>query len=270
MIDLLYVACNRLAFTTETTHALLRHTDWSLVRRLYVHDDGSDDGTAEFLDAALEKHTAHLPDLDVVFQSKQLGGPVAAMNWLLEHSADDPCDVFGKVDNDMVVCPGWLNEMLRVLNLHPDLDILGMEPFVGGPEPVEFDAFGSIGAWQNACWLEGRTITPASHIGGKGLIRRRAFEHPRSDKMWADGYQGFTQWQHRNRHVRKAWITPDLPVFGLDQIPVEEWQQITAGYVADGVQRAWPPYHHASRYHEWWQPATGHGTSNDPAAKDAP
>lgn len=258
--DLLYVAYNRLEFTTESFQALIRNTDWSLVRRLFVHDDGSTDGTAEYLDRIIDE--LHC---DVTFRSERVGGPVAATNWYLEETAADPIEIFGKIDNDFVVCPGWLNEMLRVIDQHPALDILGTEPFVGGPEPdlvarfaelAELDGSVLGDRWpiDQPCWLESRTITEASHIGGKGLIRRRAFEYARSDRMWADGYQGFTQWQHRNEHVTKAWITPDLPCFGLDQIPVERWQAITDRYEEGRLQRRWPAYHPNSTYHLWWTP----------------
>lgn len=227
-VDLLYVAFNRLAYTKETFSALLGNTDWDLVGTLYVHDDGSTDGTEQWLHEHL-----HLVEADVTYQSKKLGGPVDAMNWLLDH--ESPHSVFGKVDNDMVVCPGWLNEMTRVIESHwDDIDILGMEPFVGGPTGIPDPD---------------RTITPATHIGGKGLIKRRLFDH---ERMWADGYQGFTQWQHTHESVRKAWITPDIPVFGLDQLPFEPWTSLTQLYVDKGWHRFWSPYHPKGTYWDWW------------------
>lgn len=230
LVDLLYVSYNRLEYSRESFSALLENTDWSLVNGLYVHDDDSSDGTAEWIHERLH----YVPgNVEVTFQSKRLGGPVSGMLWVLEEGT---CDVFGKIDNDMVVCPGWLNEMTRVLEENwSEIDILGMEPFVGGPEAIPFPE---------------RTITPATHIGGKGLIKRRAFDH--ATRMWADGYQGFTQWQHANENVRKAWITPDIPVFGLDQLPFQPWTDLTQLYVDKGWHRFWPPYHHSATYWDWW------------------
>ena len=49
MIDILYVGWNRLEFTKATFEALKANTDWSLVRHLHIHDDGSTDGTREWL-----------------------------------------------------------------------------------------------------------------------------------------------------------------------------------------------------------------------------
>jgi hypothetical protein len=52
-VDLLYLAFNRLAFTRLTFETLLANTDWNLVDRLLVYDDGSEDGTRAYLDAAI-------------------------------------------------------------------------------------------------------------------------------------------------------------------------------------------------------------------------
>ena len=238
-VDLLYVSYNRLEYTRQTFAALLEHTDWDEVNRLYVHDDGSTDGTADYIRDTL---AVDCP-VDYVFHDRRLGGPVAAMNWYLDqhaewntaHSEAAP-DVFGKIDNDMIVCPGWLGEMTKVLTANPGLDILGMEPFIGVAAPAPAP----------------RTVTGARHIGGKGLIRVRAFH---MCKMQANGYQGFTQWQTGHPSVSKAWITPDLPVFGLDQLPFEPWLSLAADYVAKGWHRYWAPYDaSAPRYWDWWSP----------------
>lgn len=235
MIDLLYVSYNRLLYTRATFAALLRYTNWNLVRKLYVHDDGSTDGTWEYLLRAIND----VPEPAIsVLHGTRLGGPVDAMNWYLDQHEDDgaPLEIFGKVDNDMIVCPYWLEEMLRVLEAQPELDILGMEPFIGDPTMPP---------------LAARTITLARHIGGKGLIRHRSFAG--GQRMNADGYQGFTQWQHAHEGVRKAWVTPDLPVFGLDQLPFEPWLTISDEFVARGWHRHWPPYHVAGGdYWDWW------------------
>ena len=95
----------------------------------------------------------------------------------------------------------------------------------------------------------------AKHIGGKGIIRKRAFEragclpygHGRG------GYQGFSQWQWKHLMVQKAWITPDLCCFGLDQLPFEPWRSLTAQYVEAGWQRRWDEYHPGdTTYWQWW------------------
>ena len=49
-VDVLFLAYNRLAFTQESFKALLENTDWQYVQRLSVYDDGSVDGTREWLE----------------------------------------------------------------------------------------------------------------------------------------------------------------------------------------------------------------------------
>lgn len=234
-IDVLYVSWNRLEFTRASFAALLDNTNWELVNRLVVHDDDSSDGSRAWLADEIGR-----APVETLFSTRRFGGPVATMNWYLDLPDRPP--LFAKVDNDFVMPPDWLADLWHVLDASPELDIIGTEPFVGldtEPEVVT----GS---------LDGAPVgyTPATHIGGKGLIRARCFE---GREMWADGYQGFTQWQTRNEDVTKGWITPDIRCFGLDQLPVEKWRAITTRYVNRGVQRRWPEYAPASRaYWDWW------------------
>lgn len=236
MIDILYVAHNRLEMTRESFEALLANTDWSEVSQLLIADDLSEDGTYEYLDEAMER----VPEMtDVGIIHERFGGPVAAMNRYLDcHS--EGVQTFAKIDNDFVVCPGWLGDMLKTLTLNPGLDILGFEPFVGEPTMPPF----------------ARTIQDAPHIGGKGLIRLRTFSHCRPRPSGQNGYFGFTEFQTKHPHLTKAWVYPDLPCFGLDQLPFEPWVSLTQEYVERGWQRFWPPYDaRATGYWDWWRRA---------------
>lgn len=243
MLDVLFVAKNRLTYTRETIAALDTHTAWEHVRRLVIVDDDSSDGTSAFLAqyaagelAELGLANALTAGVDVTHVRELIGGPVAAMNLYLERYSTG-ADLFAKVDNDFVVCPSWLEEMLRVFDLHEhELDILGTEPFVGGPTPIPDEA---------------RTITPAEHIGGKGIMRVSAWE---GREMWAEGRQGFTQWQVRNEDVRCAWITPDIATFGLDQLPREPWIELSNRYTELGQHRTLGFYATGERYSSWWAP----------------
>ena len=48
-VDILYCAWNRLEFTKVTFELLRRNTEWRHVEKLVVYDDGSEDGTREYL-----------------------------------------------------------------------------------------------------------------------------------------------------------------------------------------------------------------------------
>lgn len=261
MIDVLFVAYNRLAYTRESFDALIAYTNWAKVARLYVSDDGSTDGTWEWLSEAFTR--VPVPVVARLGPSAQRG-PVAAMNWYLDDPSVVPCEtcklsgvldgepcwrcqgtlqakveMFAKVDNDMVVCHDWLDEMLNVTSRNPHIDILGMEPMIGPPMPGR----------------ERRGFEEARHIGGKGLIRIRSFERCRPTPSGVNGYQGFTQWQVHHPDVVKAWIRPELPVFGLDQLPFEPWRSLREEYVGEGWQRRWGEYdERQNAYWSWWHP----------------
>src|SRR5262245_55562958 len=72
-VDLLYLACNRLEFTQETFATLLVNTDWHYVRELFVCDDGSVDGTRQWLDKNAPSAPVPLRMLHTSF-----GSPVTA------------------------------------------------------------------------------------------------------------------------------------------------------------------------------------------------
>lgn len=233
MINILFVAWNRRAYTEASFQALLDHTDWAEVDTLHIHDDGSTDGTAEYLQDALNlvPHT-----VTVKFETLRLGGPVAATNRHLDMCPQtEQVGAFAKIDSDFIVCPGWLPEMQRLLTLHPGVDIFGIQPRFGpptfAPDPE-------------------RTVERARHIGGIGVLRHRAFERCRPVP---NGRYGFTEWQGEHRDIQKAWVTPDLPCFSLDLIGLEPWRSLALSYIANGWMRPWSLYEDGGRsYFEWW------------------
>lgn len=234
-IDILYVSFNRLEFTKATFTALVENTDWTEIGGLYLADDHSSDGTIEWLaDAALDRVPRHVPVHELVMDHR---GPVAAMNRYLD-VGDPTTGMFAKIDNDTIVPPGWLNELYRIMFLNPQLDILGMAPRQGPPVAGE---------------CPHRSYTDARHIGGVGLLRRRAFDQCRPVPRAGDGRHGFTDWQEQHERLKIGWATPDLASFQLDQLPLEPWQTLSAGYVAEGWQRRWDPFSDdATAYWEWW------------------
>lgn len=218
VIEILYLAWNRLEFTRASLAFLLANTNWDLVDRLIVYDDGSEDGTRELLDELLR----HFP-VETVLRAEEGRGPVSIMR---HYVATTPAEVFAKIDNDVAVPPGWLDWMLQVLEETPAVELLGME--AGMTEVVGRDG---DQAWDGTYRFE-----PATNIGGVGVMRTSAFTT--RPALYADGRHGFSEWQHTNKPVR-GWITPDLPVVLLDRLPFEPWLSLSAGYVERGWQRPW-------------------------------
>ena len=75
--------------------------------------------------------------------------------------------------------------------------------------------------------------------------------------MWSDGYHGWTQYQTAHEEITKAWICPDLPCFGIDQLPPEAgpWRALAEEWSKAKVSRLWDCYgeQHAEHY-SWWTP----------------
>lgn len=225
MIDILYTAWNRREFVGESLMWLRENTALDLVRRLYVIDDGSSDGTRELLDELLPAF-----DCDVILRAEQGIGPVRA---IMRYLADDPLPVFAKIDSDCCVPPGWLEAMLDVLEQHPHVELLGMEAGmtrVAGRDGQPFD--GVYG------------FTPDRNIGGIGLFRTSAFTS--RQPMRPDGRNGFSEFQHSTNVVR-GWITPDLACPLLNRLPFEPWRSLSQEYVAMGWQRP------CGLYGEWME-----------------
>jgi glycosyltransferase involved in cell wall biosynthesis len=237
-VDVLFVSWNRLAYTAASFAALAANTNWSLVERLWLADDGSEDGTRELLAKLVDGIEAPHAWVPAPF-----GGPVQAVNRYLPNRSDC-AEAFAKVDNDTVVCPGWLDELVGLLDRHPDIDLLGVRPDIGPPQ---------------TCPYKLRGVRYAPFVDGNGLWRHRAFDgRPRPRPMRRDSRQGFTQWQQARPDVKKAWANPDLPVFQLDCLPLEPWRSLGEEYAARGWQRGWPNAVYpedASAYWDWWAPA---------------
>ncbi len=226
MIDLLFTAHNRLQFVHASFRTLLSNTNWDLVNQVFILDDLSTDGTAEYLHT-ISKLSHDKPH----FVSQKFGGPVAAMNYMLDRS---DAEIAAKIDSDVISPPGWLDTMLGVLDENPELDALGMEP--GFADRVQPD-------------FVKRTYQPARYIGGVGVFHTRVFAKHRP--VQKDKFFGLTA--HWRKYATCGWVSPDLPMFLLDHLPGEPWASLAASYVDAGWSRAWPKYgSEFSDYFDWW------------------
>lgn len=210
MIDILFLTHNRLEFTKTCLANLIANTNWKDVGRLLVYDDDSKDGTREYLQSVAYP-------VSTEFRFGGYGSPVTVMNTYLRR---DPVRLFAKIDSDTMVPPMWLESCLHIMDMHPRLDLLGIEAF----RPVA------------PGFIQERSFDGADFIGGIGLMRSRAFGQSMPQP---DGRFGFTSWQERNTEVEKAWLNPALPVFLLDWLPREPWRSLTKEYVTRGWARDW-------------------------------
>lgn len=238
-LDVLYVAWNRREFTEVTFPLLLENTNWHLADRLVIHDDGSTDGTREYLGEA------HLEcPIPVVFESLPLRSPPAVMNRYI--GRPDAAEWFAKIDSDIACPKGWLDRLVEVKDEYGELDLLGME---GGRTGTPWQHFGPGATPETVRY----SYEDARWIGGVGLFRTGAFAC--RPKLREDtGRDGLTHFQVEYAHdLVIGWISPDLLVSCLDMIPMEPYLSLAEKYVEAGWARAWGKYHERwTYYHSWF------------------
>jgi len=221
VVDIMYLACNRLEFTKASFEAMRDNTDWFYCHSLWVYDDGSTDGTREYLEEAIKT----IPT-DRVFIKSNFGGPIGPMQHFVTHATSP---YLAKIDNDTMLPDSWIETSLDVICKHPDLHLLGIEPFkVELGKDMAHTEYDVVPSWHG-------------HIGGIGLFRASAFidsqPTPEPGK-----YFGFWNWQTANPQITRGFINPGMPVFLLDRMPVEPWRGLSDEYVRKGWQRPWPNY----------------------------
>jgi len=231
-VDLLYMAKNRLEFTRESFAALERNTNWNLIRNFVIYDDGSTDGTLEFLEENAKYRNAELRQTD-------FGNSVDVFGDYIKRF-EPGAEFFAKVDNDAMYPPNWLDISLGVLDRHAELQLLG----------VEYGGFNDGGELPHTYILH-----PKGHIGGLFVARSSILQiRPNEPLVSQNRYWGWQEWVS-GRKLMRGWLKPAIPTFVLDRVYFDPWISYTKKYEAAGWQRGWIRYNH-SHDHLWegWCP----------------
>jgi glycosyltransferase involved in cell wall biosynthesis len=191
MIPILMITYNRLEFTKKALAALCNCRNASI----YVIDNGSSDGTKEWL--------ATIPCKPMSLTiNKTNTGIAGAMNQFLEMTKD--FQYVAKVDNDTIVFPDFLERMIPHM-VAADI-VQAKHPILKQTHPGGFDE------WVKT--MRRRGALRINHfVGGSGILFKRHIidRIPKTD--WMLG--GWRQWQRENRFVIKAFAT-DVEVQLLD------------------------------------------------------
>ena len=205
-LDLMFLARNRMDYTRESLRQIRQNTNWALVAKIVIYDDGSTDGTLEFLRGQALEMGAEL-------RQTRFGSGIAAKNDFIKRST---AEMVATVDNDAMYPPGWLDLSIGVMERHPELQILCLENYqnLKGdlPHSYQRETFGD----------------------GLFVARRDCFRG--SLPIPVGTYFGLQAWIKQNEVV-VGWIKPSIPVFLLDRVPAEPWRSLAAEYETAGWQR---------------------------------
>ena len=107
VIDILMLTYNRLEYTKATLESLEVHTsDWPY--RLIITDNGSTDGTIDYLNKQFDRGFIH----KLVLMPENLGN-AGGKNYELMELAET--DYICLLDNDMLLQPGWLSKPMAAM-----------------------------------------------------------------------------------------------------------------------------------------------------------
>lgn len=131
MIYVVIPVFNRLTFTTECIKSLLKQTHQQFT--IIVVDDGSTDGTADFLQQ-------HFPEVMVIKGNGNLwwtGATNAGVSKALQLSTSES-DYVLTLNNDLVVKENYLQSLLKVSEQYPKALIGSVSVHINAPDTIHF------------------------------------------------------------------------------------------------------------------------------------
>ena len=132
LVSIVILTCNQLKYTRKCLASILEHTGPSF--EIIVVDNGSVDGTPEFLDSQFEEKFP--ADRLKVIKNKENKGFAAGNN---QGIAAARGEYILLMNNDIVVTPGWLDRLIACAERNPRAGIVGpMSNYVSGPQLVKF------------------------------------------------------------------------------------------------------------------------------------
>ncbi|NBD15135.1 MAG: glycosyltransferase [Cyanobacteria bacterium] len=155
-VDLLFITWNRREYVERTLSNILKDpSDF----RLYCWDNGSKDGTADLIASISDTRVAKRH-----FNPKNVGQFEPCM-WFFETATSD---VVGKVDDDILLPPGWTEKIAPMIRKQPNFGMLGCWIFM--PEDWDENL-----AQQNIVELSGERVFRTITIQGQSFLARKEY-----------------------------------------------------------------------------------------------
>lgn len=287
LTSIVMLTCNELNHTKLCLASIEAHTPWP--HELIIVDNGSTDGTVEFLKEYMEVR----PNVRVVANSTNRGFAAGNNQGLALAKGDFVL----LLNNDTIVTPGWLERMLAVFARHEKAGVVGpVSNYVSGPQLVseasygnqaEMEAFAARWAEENSgrsepimrvvgfCLLARREIVErigglderfgsgnfedddfcirAALVGYEARIARDVFIHHAGSQTFKGAKIDYRQAMERNWGLFKAkWGIPaDTPMEGAYHLP-PELPEGAGQYIAlPDLERG----HRPEQGGRWWQEA---------------
>lgn len=158
MIPILYTTFNRLNFTKKTLPVLLENSPGG---RVCIYDNGSTDGTPEYLDK-VDHDNVELIDL-----LPKNYGISAIMNEFFKYTKDDK--IVAKVDNDTLVPPNWLDGLTFAMH-SANLTVVQAKHYFWIPKIKDWDDLIQKSIVQKT---DHGNIIASQCVGGSGILIRR-------------------------------------------------------------------------------------------------
>jgi GT2 family glycosyltransferase/tetratricopeptide (TPR) repeat protein len=174
LASIIILTWNQQPYTQKCIESVLEHTCSPF--ELIVVDNGSTDGTAEYIQTINRTHTACI-SVKVIANKENAGFAKGCNQGLAVFSGDYAV----LLNNDVVVTSGWLTSLIRAFDDHQQLGIAGpMTNFVSGPQQVVNPAYDTHGLGGLVQYAEAHTsryggqIVPQWRIAGFCMVIRRS------------------------------------------------------------------------------------------------
>lgn len=181
-VPVLMITYGRLEYTKQAIEALLR-SDCGII---HIYDNGSTDGTQEYLKAFVES------DYVRIVLSKSNLGIAGAFNYFL--GVTGHCEFISKVDNDSLIPPDFIAKMLPHMQ---KADLVQAKH-----QLIAASGVGTFDEWTSKMEGDG-TTKYNSFIGGSGILCRRRVLTPLPNTQ--NKLMSWRQWQREHPEVRKAF-----------------------------------------------------------------